>query len=214
MKLYSSPISPFGCRVTMAARAKGITIDAAPIPAGGIKSPEYLKINPVGKIPVLITDNDRVIAESEAILHYLEQIHPKPSILPANAEDRAHGNVLVRMLDTYVSIIVIRMFPHIDPKSRDEKVVEQELARWNDGLNAVAHFMATPPASAEAGVSVADCALSTGLHLSSFIAKRMGLYERLVKPKALEDYFAKINQNPIVGPVLADLTAAQKAKFG
>jgi glutathione S-transferase len=214
MKLYTSPISPFGCRVTMAARAKGIAIENAPLPAGGLKSPEYLKINPVGKIPVLITDNGKVIAESEAILHYLEQIHPKPSILPANPEDRAHGNVLIRMMDTYVSLIVIRMFPHIDPKTRDEKTVEQEFARWNDGLGVVAHFMATSPASAEAGLSMADCVLATGLHLSSFIAKRMGLYEQLAKPPVLESYYARINQHPIIGPLLADLTAAQKAKFG
>src|SRR4051812_1723602 len=131
MKLYTSAISPFGCRVTMAARAKGIDIAHEPLPAGGLKSPEYLNINPVGKIPVLITDKGNVIAESEAILHYLEQIHPKPSILPADPDDRAHGNVLIRMIDTYVSLIVIRMFPHIDPKTRDEKTVEHELARWN-----------------------------------------------------------------------------------
>src|SRR5262245_37340829 len=100
MKIYTSPVSPFGQRITMASRVKGITIAHLPIPSGGLKSPEYLKINPVGKIPVLLTESGTVIAESEAILNYLEDRFPKPSLRPAGHDERAHGNVAIRMIDT------------------------------------------------------------------------------------------------------------------
>src|SRR5690606_6696476 len=72
VKLYTSPNSPFGARVTIAARAKGVTLDHVGLPAGGLRSPEYLALNPIAKIPVLETEGGTVIPESRAILDYLE----------------------------------------------------------------------------------------------------------------------------------------------
>lgn len=57
---------------------------------GGHKSPEYLKLNPNGLIPVLV-DGDMVLYESAAICLYLCDAHPQSGLAPAlGSTERAH----------------------------------------------------------------------------------------------------------------------------
>lgn len=213
MKLYSSGNSPFGVRVAIAARAKGIEIEQMPLPAGGLRSPEFLAINPIAKIPVLLTDEGRTIPESDTILRYLETQFPEPSLYPASATDRARIDNAMRIMDLYVMTPVIRLFPHLDPATRDAKTVEAEVGRWRDGLAALAHFMRDPLPSAAAGVSLADCALAPSLHLSTRIAAMLQLDEDpLIAHDGLVTYYRSLARHPIVGPALDALTAAQEAK--
>ena len=54
------------------------------------KSPEYLKLNPNGLIPVLV-DGDLVLYETPAILLHLADTHPQSGLVPAlGTADRAH----------------------------------------------------------------------------------------------------------------------------
>lgn len=55
---------------------------------GEHKRPEYLRINPAGKVPVLI-DGDRVIPESAAIVLYLAEKYPEKALLPDSRDERA-----------------------------------------------------------------------------------------------------------------------------
>ncbi|WP_321927349.1 glutathione S-transferase family protein [Paraburkholderia guartelaensis] len=57
---------------------------------GEHKRPEYLRINPAGKVPVLI-DGDRVIPESAAIVLYLADKYPEKALLPTNLDERAQA---------------------------------------------------------------------------------------------------------------------------
>src|SRR5215469_8338723 len=57
---------------------------------GEHKRPEYLRINPAGKVPVLI-DGDRVIPESAAIVLYLADKYPEKALLPADLDERAQA---------------------------------------------------------------------------------------------------------------------------
>ncbi|UVE67410.1 glutathione S-transferase family protein [Burkholderia pyrrocinia] len=56
--------------------------------AGEHKRPEFLRINPAGKVPVLV-DGDRVIPESAAIVLYLADKYPEKALLPADPAQRA-----------------------------------------------------------------------------------------------------------------------------
>jgi hypothetical protein len=51
---------------------------------------------------------------------------------------------------------VIRCFL-TNPATRDNRIVEQEVMRWTDGLAALAHFARFPFSEVEAAVSLADC---------------------------------------------------------
>jgi glutathione S-transferase len=58
---------------------------------GEHRRPEFLRINPAGKIPVLV-DDDLVLTESVAIPVYLAEKYPERRLLPTDARQRAHAN--------------------------------------------------------------------------------------------------------------------------
>lgn len=70
MKLYGSIASPYVARVVMYAKIKGIDLPAQETPGGSLKSPEYLKLNPIGKVPALEV-NGQAFGESTIICDYL-----------------------------------------------------------------------------------------------------------------------------------------------
>jgi len=55
---------------------------------GGQHAPDYLALNPQGLVPALDTGST-VIAQSGAILEWLEERYPTPALLPADADGRA-----------------------------------------------------------------------------------------------------------------------------
>ena len=64
---------------------EAVTID---LRAGEHRSPEFLKINPAGKLPVLV-DGDMVLTESVAIVLYLAEKYPDKRLIPADPAQRA-----------------------------------------------------------------------------------------------------------------------------
>ena len=58
LTFYQSDLSPYATRVRILADAKGIKLDSTAPLGGGLKSAEYLKINPLGKLPVLLLEGE------------------------------------------------------------------------------------------------------------------------------------------------------------
>lgn len=210
VKLITSANSPFGARITIAARVKKIDLELCPPPGGGLRSPAFLAINPIAKIPVLITDQGQEVAESAVILRYLDQRFPDPPLRPVDPEAAARIDLLAHIADTYVMAPVIRLFPHLNPLTRDQQVVEAELARWRDGVAVLSHFLGDgSPPSGEA-VTLADCVLPPTLHLGTRIAAMLDLPHDPARMHApLVAYYARIRRHPVIGPVLSALTQAQ-----
>ncbi len=53
-----------------------------------LRSPDFLALNPVGSVPVL-TDGDLTLTQSNAILEYLTELHPKAGLHGETAQERA-----------------------------------------------------------------------------------------------------------------------------
>lgn len=58
------------------------------------KKPEFLKLNPYGKIPVLV-DDGKVLFESCIINEYLDEKYPDPPLMPKDPYLRGRGRVLI-----------------------------------------------------------------------------------------------------------------------
>jgi len=85
MKLFDVTAAPNPRRVRIFIAEKGIEVPSQQVDmrGGEQRTPDYLRMNPSGKIPVLETDEGDFIAESVAICRYLEALHPEPNLFGA-----------------------------------------------------------------------------------------------------------------------------------
>ncbi|MBT4522083.1 MAG: glutathione S-transferase family protein [Halieaceae bacterium] len=87
VKVYGVHGSPFVRKVFVALDFKGIPYEiVAQMPFS--RDAEYLKINPLGKVPTLV-DGDLTLGDSKVICQYLEDAHPEPALYPQNVAEKA-----------------------------------------------------------------------------------------------------------------------------
>ncbi len=58
---------------------------------------DYLALNPQGRVPVLVV-GDKVITQSTAIIEYLEEVYPRPALLPSHADEHAYVRSLAQII--------------------------------------------------------------------------------------------------------------------
>ncbi|KAL5556182.1 hypothetical protein UlMin_038418 [Ulmus minor] len=90
LKLYSYFMSSCSFRVRIVLNLKGLNYEykAVNLLKGEQHSPEFLKLNPVGHVPVLV-DGDIVLADSLAISLYLDEKYPQHPLLPSDLKKKA-----------------------------------------------------------------------------------------------------------------------------
>jgi glutathione S-transferase len=90
MILYGSTLSPFVRKVMAFAAEKGVELELKPT---GFPDPEpdFCSASPFRKMPALV-DGDYCLADSSAIIHYLDARYPEPALIPA--EPRARGRTI------------------------------------------------------------------------------------------------------------------------
>jgi maleylacetoacetate isomerase len=97
MKLYTYFRSSAAYRVRIALNLKGLEYESLPLhlirDGGEHRHQAYLAMNPQGLIPLLI-DGETRIAQSLAIIEYLEETHPTPPLLPRAPAERARARSL------------------------------------------------------------------------------------------------------------------------
>jgi glutathione S-transferase len=98
IRLYDYPDCPFCQKVRVVLAEKDLEYERVHVDLykGEQRSPEFLKLNPYGKVPVLI-DEDVVIYDSTIINEYLDEEYPNPPMMP---EDSA-GRGRVRLLEDF-----------------------------------------------------------------------------------------------------------------
>ena len=98
MKLYSYFRSSASFRVRIALALKGLAYDYIPVhllKGGGQQfAAEFRAMNPAALVPVLHDDDGKVLTQSLAIIEYLDETHPNPPLLPADAAGRARVRAL------------------------------------------------------------------------------------------------------------------------
>jgi glutathione S-transferase len=100
MLLYLS-IGPNPRVVRMALVEKGLQLDTqiVDIMRGENRRAPYSTLNPAGQTPALELDDGRILGESVAIVEYLEEVHPEPTLMGDTAEARAMTRMWVRRID-------------------------------------------------------------------------------------------------------------------
>lgn len=143
MKLYTYFRSSAAFRVRIALNLKGLAYEPAfvHLAKGEHLQPAFAKVNPQGLLPALEVDG-ALLAQSIAIMEYLEERHPRPPLLPRDPLARAR----VRSL---ALIVACEIHPLNNP--RVLKYVKSTLGHSQDEVNAwYRHWIADGLAKLEA----------------------------------------------------------------
>jgi len=127
LKLYDFKSSPNCQRVKVVLEEKKIPYETVSVDlrAGAQKAPDYLKINPYGKVPA-IADGDTILYESCIINEYLDEKYSSPRLMPTDPEARAKARILVdfglsQMDPAYTKL---RMEMTKDEKERNQETLK------------------------------------------------------------------------------------------
>ena len=100
MKLYNYFRSSASFRVRIALNLKGLAYDYVPVhlAKGEQKQPEFAALTAEGLVPLLELDDGQRLTQSMAIIEYLDETHPQPVLLPADAAGRARVRALSQIV--------------------------------------------------------------------------------------------------------------------
>lgn len=155
MKLFTFFQSGSSYRVRIMLNLKGIDYEPVFVRGGRRSSdlvkPEYLALNPQGVIPTLI-DGEHVVIQTLAIAEYLEEIHPAPPLLPADAAGRARVRALAQMVvsDTH-PLATARVNAYLDDElGLAPEIISAWQRHWNDrGFQAIEDLLAGTPGTGD-----------------------------------------------------------------
>jgi len=129
----SAGMHPRRVRIFMA--EKGLAIDRREVDAAGGANamPDFLRLNPLGKLPVLELDDGSAIAESLAICRYLEAMHPQPPLMGRTPQASAHIEMWTLRMDHELSQPIALAFVNSSDFYRGRVEQVPEVASWARG---------------------------------------------------------------------------------
>ena len=206
IKLYGGIASPYVARVVMYAKLKGVDLPLSEPPGGmaGMKSPAYLKLNPMGKMPTLEVDGPG-IGESSIICDYLDDVYPQKSGLPADPLGRARSRLVARIADLYLAQHVGPLFRNMNPDKRDPAAVDtagKEIAKAYAYLEQV---MDSGPFCVGNSPTLGDAALGTmTAMLHQMLAAGGFAITDPVGSGRLATWWKAVQDHAVCGPVIKE----------
>ena len=127
--LYDLSDSPFCLKARICLNLKGVSFRRVTLTVG--RRRELRRLNPLGKVPVLVHGSD-VVADSTAIALHLEGRVPHPSLIPPDAAARAYCGLLEDWADESLYFLV-GAFKWLNPVNRTaalENTANELAGRW------------------------------------------------------------------------------------
>ena len=141
-KLLVSPPSPYSAKVRMAAvyagfAAEHVTVDTNAEPA------DLIGANPLGKIPVLVTDDGESVFDSRAITQYINRA-TKNALFPRNPAKRTEAERLEALADGICDCLLAHVY---ERRFRPEEKIHQPWLdkQWSKVSRALDHLVKETP---------------------------------------------------------------------
>lgn len=174
MKLYTARFAMSPRRVELYLDEKPLPIERVVLDTAALRTPEFRAKNPRGLVPVLQLDDGRTLAESDAIIEYLEELHPEPPLLGADAWQRARTREAERVVELSLLLPLYTIFHHTDPSwaARHEQapaVVPSQRQRFAEALDLVDGWLGARAFIAGDAFTLADLTLLLAVDSAPFV---------------------------------------------
>jgi glutathione S-transferase len=165
MKLYDYGRAPNPRRVRIFLAEKGVTIDEVvevDLAAFAHREPDFARLNPFARVPLLVLDDGTAIAETMAICRYIEETNPEPPLFGTDAKDRALVEMWNRHMELDLLYPVAMAFRHLHPGMAGHE--SPQVRQWGEvnagralaSLAILNERLAVSPFVAGAAFTVAD----------------------------------------------------------
>ena len=203
-RLYHVALSPFCRKVRLTLAEKKIEVELIE-ERYWEPSPDFLRRNPAGKVPVLRLDN-RMMSESQAICEYIEETVPTPPLLPRDPEGRYEVRRLCGWFDDKFNAEVTakvmgeRVWKKVQKKGYpDSKTVKEGLSAIKYHLDYMGWLLDQRRWLAGDVMTLADFAAAAHLSCLDYISD-----VDWNRSAAVKDWYAKIKSRPAFRSLLAD----------
>ncbi|NNE57647.1 MAG: maleylacetoacetate isomerase [Hellea sp.] len=154
LKLHNYFRSSTSVRVRIALNLKGLEYEYIPyaLLPDEHKSETFMKLNPQGLVPALEIENTTVLTQSMAIIEYLEDAYPEPSIMPPDALGKARVRSLAQIIGCDVHPVNnLRILRFIESEfGADKEAKKSWFTRWaEEGFTALETRLASEPETAD-----------------------------------------------------------------
>ena len=192
LTVYAIPPSLYCAKLRITLRAKAVPWQELP-PPGGYGSDAYKEIVPSGNLPAL-RDGALLLADSEAIAEYLNEVYPNPPLLPATPADRARMRERGRFHDTRLEPALRAFFGSI--AAPDAALSAAQSAVLTARLAQLAQMLG----DADLPFGLGDCGFPITFAWIDALTPILGL--RITWPEPVQSYRARIEAE---APVAAEL---------
>lgn len=209
MKFYYHPISSYCQKVLVAMYEKGVEFEPHIVSLmDPEKRAEYREVYPMGKVPVLIVDDDHLIPESTTIIEYLDGI-AEPKLIFGDAEQRRKIRFKDRMFDLYLNDSVSTLlFQSMKPESeRDQERIDTSKFRIDTMYGFMEHELSEQPYANGDDFSMSDCAATPAL----FYAQRAAPFNDY---QHISAYWDRLASRPSIRRVMSEAEPHVKAFMG
>jgi glutathione S-transferase len=197
MKLIASLTSPYVRKIRIVLAEKKIDCELvldSPWTAGN----QVAALNPLGKIPVLVLDDESTLYDSRVIAEYLDTVAPNSRLIPASGRERISVKRWEALADGVLDAAVAAFLEAKRPDGeRSPSWIERQRGKVNQALKVMSEDLAGQPWCHGSSLTLADIAVGCALGYVSF---RLGdirwseqypnlsqLYEKLMQRSAFAE---------------------------
>lgn len=207
-ELFHDPMSPFCRKVRVVLDEMGVRFSLTREDVS-LQRDEFLALIPAGEVPVLIDGSGSVLADSQAIVEYLQDIHKEPDLLGENPAERAETRRLVAWFDGRMYQEVTRMI--IEEKIQkwrqrrgkpDSAILAAARGRLRLHLDDMERLLATRFWLAGERFSLADIAAASQISCIDYVGDIPWS-----SSLATREWYARIKSRPSFRPILQDRLA-------
>jgi maleylacetoacetate isomerase len=189
MQLYHYFRSSASYRVRIALALKGL--DAELLPIHLVRNEHladaYTALAPHKLVPLLVEDGEQLLSQSMAIIEYLDELHPTPSLLPGDA--LARGRIREIAQDIGCEIHPVNNLRVLRYLVKELKLGEEQKNAWYrhwvaEGLAVVEQRLASPATGRFCHgdtPTLADCVLVPQIHNAQRFDCPLGLYPTVMR---------------------------------